>query len=126
MLIRFHPIRIILNNIRWSLMDHKFAGEQLLRHSGLQYTVVRPAGLTNKPAGETKSILDTKNRSFPGNPNEGSGQLYTKCYDTNKQIAVRIIDSCNCVQVLPDGTPGVPKGGEVRRQSECCAGYARE
>jgi hypothetical protein len=46
-----------------------------------------------------RTILDTKNRSFPGNPNEGSWQLYTKCYDSSRQIAVRIIDSCNCVQV---------------------------
>jgi uncharacterized protein YbjT (DUF2867 family) len=49
---RFHPVRVLLNNIRWSLMDHKYAGEEALRNSGVSYTVVRPGGLTNKPAGE--------------------------------------------------------------------------
>lgn len=39
---RFHPIRLILNNIRWGLMDAKFRGEELLRASSVPYTVVRP------------------------------------------------------------------------------------
>ena len=39
---RFHPIRIILNNIRWGLMDAKFRGENLLREGSVPYTVVRP------------------------------------------------------------------------------------
>lgn len=39
-----HPIRIILNNVRWGLMDAKFAGEELLRKSAVPYTVVRPGG----------------------------------------------------------------------------------
>lgn len=86
---RCHPIRLILNNIRWGLMDSKFrgahllscdsvwnrerglkgrkvilalfqqrvrirstclAGENLLRKSGVAYTIVRPGGLTNGPA----------------------------------------------------------------------------
>jgi uncharacterized protein YbjT (DUF2867 family) len=45
---------VLLNNIRWSLMDHKFAGEEALRSSGVSYTIVKPGGLTNKPAGETE------------------------------------------------------------------------
>jgi hypothetical protein len=48
---RFYPVRVLLNNIRWSLMDNKFAGEQQLRQSGLPYTIVRPGGLGNGPAG---------------------------------------------------------------------------
>lgn len=42
---RFHPIRAILNNIRYSLMDYKFEGEEALRESGQEYTIVRPGGL---------------------------------------------------------------------------------
>lgn len=44
----FNPIRLILNNIKYSLMDYKFKGEQVLRkraHS-IDYTIVRPGGLT--------------------------------------------------------------------------------
>lgn len=43
---RFHPIRAILNNIKYSLMDYKFMGEECLRKSSLDYTIVRPGGLT--------------------------------------------------------------------------------
>ncbi len=39
---RFHPIRLILNNIRWGLMDSKYRGENLLRESSVSYTIVRP------------------------------------------------------------------------------------
>ncbi len=39
---RFHPIRLILNNIRWGLMDSKYRGEELLRKSSVPYTIVRP------------------------------------------------------------------------------------
>jgi uncharacterized protein YbjT (DUF2867 family) len=43
---RFHPIRILLNNIKWGLMDNKFLGEEALRNSGQDYCIVRPGGLT--------------------------------------------------------------------------------
>jgi hypothetical protein len=49
---RWHPIRILLNNIRYSLMDEKYLGEQALRASGVPYTVVRPGGLTDLPGGK--------------------------------------------------------------------------
>ena len=32
------------------------AGEELLRHNGISYTVVRPGGLKNTPAGEEHLI----------------------------------------------------------------------
>jgi len=43
---KWHPIRIILNNIKYSLMDYKFEGEEFVRKSGLPYVIVRPGGLT--------------------------------------------------------------------------------
>jgi uncharacterized protein YbjT (DUF2867 family) len=43
---RWHPIRGILNNIKWRLMDYKFQGEEALRQSGIDYTIVRPGGLS--------------------------------------------------------------------------------
>jgi len=43
---RWHPIRVLLNNIKYSLMDYKFMGEETLRNSGLHhYVIVRPGGL---------------------------------------------------------------------------------
>jgi len=56
---RFHPIRAMLNNIRYSLMHYKFQGEEALRTSSLPYTIVRPGRLegghgykTSRVAGE--------------------------------------------------------------------------
>ena len=37
-------------------MDEKYKGEEALRSSGLEYTVVRPGGLNNEPAGQKKLI----------------------------------------------------------------------
>lgn len=53
---RWHPIRMLLNNIRWGLMDAKFRGENLLRAGGVPYTVVRPGGLTNDPPGQRELV----------------------------------------------------------------------
>ncbi|GAX79409.1 hypothetical protein CEUSTIGMA_g6850.t1 [Chlamydomonas eustigma] len=70
----------------------------------------------------SSSYKDTYGRSWPGNPDEKEGLLYTKCWDQDKALRIRIVDSCPCIQVLPDGAPGVKKGGEVRRQEWCCGG----
>lgn len=46
----WHPIRMILNNIRGrgeKIMDAKFEGEKLLRAAGCDYIVIRPGGLTD-------------------------------------------------------------------------------
>lgn len=51
---RWNPIRIMLNNLRWSLMDYKYKGEEALRRSGVSYTIVRPGGLTSEPAGQAR------------------------------------------------------------------------
>ncbi|KAJ9505556.1 hypothetical protein QJQ45_028036, partial [Haematococcus lacustris] len=59
-------------------------------------------------------------RPFPGNPGAPRNLIFTQCYDTAKVVRVRIVDSCPCVQVLPDGAPTVKPGGEVRRQEWCC------
>eukprot|EP00887_Chlorella_sp_A99_P006939 scaffold2.g6939.t1 len=50
---RWHPIRLLLNNFRYGLMDEKFKGtsEEHLRRSGVPYTIVRPGGLTRDPPG---------------------------------------------------------------------------
>lgn len=57
-------MRVLLNNIRWSLMDNKFASEQQLRQAGIPFTIVRPGGLTNAPAGE-QQLQAGANASLP-------------------------------------------------------------
>lgn len=52
-------MRMLLNNIRYSLMDNKLKGEDLLRQSGAKYTIVRPGGLTNGPGGKEKLVIGT-------------------------------------------------------------------
>jgi uncharacterized protein YbjT (DUF2867 family) len=41
----YHPIRAILNNVKFKLMDYKFLGEEYLRNSHQEYTIVRPGAL---------------------------------------------------------------------------------
>ena len=48
---RWHPVRMILNTIKWNLMDNKFKGEQALLSSSIDYTIIRPGGLTDADAG---------------------------------------------------------------------------
>lgn len=55
---RWHPVRILLNNIRYGLMDAKFKGEEALKASGVAWTVVRPGGLKNGPAGQVELKAD--------------------------------------------------------------------
>ncbi|KAJ9517598.1 hypothetical protein QJQ45_025065 [Haematococcus lacustris] len=66
------------------------------------------------------AIRDSQGRSYAGNPAAPEGRSYTQCHDSDKTVRVRVIDSCPCTQVLPDGAPGVKPGGEVRRQEWCC------
>jgi len=54
---RFHPIRVLLNNIKYSLMDYKFMGEEALRTSGLEYVIIRPGGLVGGEGGRAATQL---------------------------------------------------------------------
>lgn len=47
-------MRLLLNALRWRLMDAKWAGEAALRGSGLPFAIVRPGGLTNGAPGEAQ------------------------------------------------------------------------
>lgn len=62
---RLHPVRILLNNMRWGLMDEKFKGEENLRASGIPYTIVRPGRLTDKEGTDCKLILGQGDASTP-------------------------------------------------------------
>lgn len=51
---RFHLFRMLLNNVRYSMMDYKLKGEELLRKSGAAYTIIRPGHLTNSTGGSNE------------------------------------------------------------------------
>jgi uncharacterized protein YbjT (DUF2867 family) len=65
---RWNPVRLLLNNLRWGLMDYKHKGEEALKASGVPYTIVRPGGLSNGPAGEKElqSALNTTKETGGG------------------------------------------------------------
>ncbi len=48
-----HPLNKMFGNV----LIWKAKGEQALRNSGLAYTIIRPAGLVNEPAGQGKIVL---------------------------------------------------------------------
>eukprot|EP00955_Chlamydomonas_euryale_P068050 360002-Chlamydomonas_euryale.AAC.4 len=68
----------------------------------------------------TLRTCKTASGEWPGNPAEDAGNLAVSCWDEEKVIRVVIADSCPCIQVLPDGAPGVKPGGETRTQNWCC------
>jgi uncharacterized protein YbjT (DUF2867 family) len=49
-----HPF----NKATQGALQWRFKGEEHLRNSGLSYTIVRPAGLVNRPAGEQRVIIE--------------------------------------------------------------------
>jgi uncharacterized protein YbjT (DUF2867 family) len=57
---RWHPIRLLLNNIRYNLMNEKFKGEELLRSGGGDWCVIRPGGLVSAPAGSRGAVRADK------------------------------------------------------------------
>jgi uncharacterized protein YbjT (DUF2867 family) len=49
-----HPLNKMMNN----LLIWKFRSEEYLRNSGLSYTIIRPGGLHDKPAGEQLIVFE--------------------------------------------------------------------
>jgi hypothetical protein len=47
----------------------------------------------------SRTLRDTYGRSWPGNPAEAEGNMYTKCWNSSQEIIVRMIDTCPCTQV---------------------------
>ena len=52
-----HPM-----NCFGKILDWKLKGEDSLRHSGLDYTIIRPGGLKDTPGGQRALILDQGDR----------------------------------------------------------------
>ena len=56
-------MRLLLNNIRYGLMDEKLLGEAALRSSGVPYTIVRPGGLSNAEGGKADLTYSTSDQN---------------------------------------------------------------
>ena len=52
-----HPLNKFGQVLTW-----KLKGEDVLRASGLAYTIVRPGGLTNEPGGQSALVIDQGDR----------------------------------------------------------------
>jgi uncharacterized protein YbjT (DUF2867 family) len=57
-----HPLNKMFGNV----LTWKLKGEDYLRASGLPYTIVRPGGLLNEPAGKGEVIFEQGDRRFGG------------------------------------------------------------
>ncbi len=57
-----HPLNRMFGNV----LAWKLQGEDYLRASGLPYTVVRPGGLLNEPAGQSDIAFEQGDRRFSG------------------------------------------------------------
>ncbi|GLI61952.1 hypothetical protein VaNZ11_004514 [Volvox africanus] len=64
-----HPLRILLNNLRFGLMDNKLKGEAALRDSGIEHTIVRPGGLGSGPGGQCTFVAGQGDVMSLGNIN---------------------------------------------------------
>ena len=60
-----HQLNAMLDNI----LEWKLKGEEAVRATGINYTIVRPGGLTNEPGGQ-RGI-----RIMQGDPQEGEGTI---------------------------------------------------
>jgi len=117
---RFHFIRIILNSPILSgfyglfhfkgLMDLKFDGENLLRQSGQEYTIVRPGALCDGPLGAAKVLVAQTNSVITGGKKSTRADVAAFCV-----MAAEHEKAANAtVEIASDltskGSTTVPKG----------------
>ncbi|PNH11025.1 hypothetical protein TSOC_002169 [Tetrabaena socialis] len=98
-----HPMRLLLNNVRWGLMDNKLKGEEALRSSGVDYTVVRPGGLAKGPGGEATIITGQGDVMPTGQINRADlAAVVVAALDSPASSRVTLEVVCR---------PGAPEGG---------------
>ncbi|EFJ49811.1 hypothetical protein VOLCADRAFT_89655 [Volvox carteri f. nagariensis] len=99
-----HPIRLILNNIRYGLMDNKLRGEDALRSSGVEYTIIRPGGLGNGPGGHVTFVT-------------GQGDVIAGAGSINRadvaSVCVSALTHPGAANITLElfSRPGLPEGG---------------
>eukprot|EP00195_Chlamydomonas_chlamydogama_P013054 CAMPEP_0202901654 /NCGR_PEP_ID=MMETSP1392-20130828/14378_1 /ASSEMBLY_ACC=CAM_ASM_000868 /TAXON_ID=225041 /ORGANISM="Chlamydomonas chlamydogama, Strain SAG 11-48b" /LENGTH=238 /DNA_ID=CAMNT_0049588247 /DNA_START=80 /DNA_END=796 /DNA_ORIENTATION=- len=75
------PLRILLNNIRYSLMDNKLRGEDALRKSGVPYTIVRPGGLARGPGGAATLLTGQGDNKIAGSTSISRADVAAVCVE---------------------------------------------
>ncbi len=70
-----HP----LNRMFGDVLKWKLKGENALRDSGVPYTIIRPGGLTDDPAGQSAFILEQGDRVITGQSRIARADLATIC-----------------------------------------------
>ncbi|KAF6266008.1 hypothetical protein COO60DRAFT_638698 [Scenedesmus sp. NREL 46B-D3] len=75
----------------------------------------RPLRISDLQYYKPYQIKDNQGRDWPGNPFETQDMFYTKCWDEQQVITVRVADSCPCNYFIKFT-------GETRLQPWCCGG----
>eukprot|EP00877_Chromochloris_zofingiensis_P004440 jgi/Chrzof1/13998/Cz08g20190.t1 len=103
---RLNPMRLLLNNIRWGLMDNKYKGEEALRHSGVPCTIIRPGGLSNAEAGKSIIHSDLNTTKELGGGMITRGDVAALCVEalTNPAASNLTVSVYTKKQPLTDGT----------------------
>lgn len=61
-----NPLRIMLNTVRWRMMDNKLWGEQRVRECGAPYTIIRPGRFVDKDAGASTKLKSGQGDNING------------------------------------------------------------
>ncbi|GFR47453.1 hypothetical protein Agub_g9178, partial [Astrephomene gubernaculifera] len=117
-----HPIRLLLNNMRWGLMDNKLKGEEALRASGVDYTIVRPGGLGSGPGGHA-SLVTGQGDSMSGGGLIQRADVAAVCVEALCNPAASRVT----LEVLArKGAEGAPEGGFEQQLRNMWAGLKQD
>lgn len=61
-----NPLRIMLNTVRWRMMDNKLSGEQRVRECGVPYTIIRPGRFVDKTVGAPVKLKSGQGDNISG------------------------------------------------------------
>jgi len=98
-------------NLLGGVLDHKLAGEKYLRASGLDWTIVRPGGLSNDPPAEVGNLVVGKEDTLFGLPDD-PGRAISR--DTVAAVLVAALSQSSSSDKLVEivaakGAPELPK-----------------
>lgn len=114
---RWNPIRGILNTVvtgpfhKEGLMDFKYAGENLLRSSGQEYTICRPGQLTDGSLGNGQICVAQSNASFRTGGGSTRADVAAACVVAMMPGAVGAVNTTfemDCDKPKKDGSAAEP------------------
>ena len=121
---RWSPIRMILNSINTGIfrsvgmMDLKHDGENLLRASGVEYTIVRPGRLLDGPLRAATVRVGQTNGSFLGGPGSTRADVAAAC------VAAMMPDATGAVNTTFElACDPPPKEGEPQPEPPSAATF---